>query len=143
GFVATMDKEIRRDTKRYVGYEITYTWYEMLEDMPGEPTTNDTELGRRMTKFATRVRDRRAHACTALQMEREQLVITELQAADHRRQAAIIELLAADRRRQAQFIEALKLLKRLQTQMTEFESQQGSAKGPAQPDAPEEAGSSS
>ncbi|GJR17854.1 hypothetical protein Tco_0966381 [Tanacetum coccineum] len=36
-----------------------------------------------------------------------------------------------------------KLLKRLQTQMTEFERQQGPAKGPAQPDAPEEAGSSS
>ncbi|GJW59884.1 putative reverse transcriptase domain-containing protein [Tanacetum coccineum] len=69
----------------------------------------------------------------------QQAVITELQAADRRRQAAITELLAADRRRQAQFIEALKLLKRLQTQMTEFESQQGPAKGPAQPDAPEEA----
>ncbi|GJX29238.1 hypothetical protein Tco_0237317 [Tanacetum coccineum] len=73
----------------------------------------------------------------------QQAVITELQAADRRRQAAITELLAADRRRQAQFIEALKLLKRLQTQMTEFQRQQGPAKGPAQPDAPEEAGSSS
>ncbi|GKB79359.1 hypothetical protein Tco_0946254 [Tanacetum coccineum] len=50
---------------------------------------------------------------------------------------------AADRRRQTQFIEALKLLKRLQTQMTEFERQRGPAKGLAQPDAPEEAGSSS
>ncbi|GKC43200.1 hypothetical protein Tco_1060922 [Tanacetum coccineum] len=120
-------------------------------------------------------RDRRAHARTALLMEREarmsreawgrsmdasdlarsevmslrttvlgqQAVITELQAADRRRQAAITELLAADRRRQAQFIEALKLLKGLQTQMTEFQRQQGPAKGPAQPDAPEEAGSSS
>ncbi|GJS46741.1 hypothetical protein Tco_0596862 [Tanacetum coccineum] len=70
----------------------------------------------------------------------QQAVITELQAADRRRQAAITELLAADRRRQAQFIEALKLLKGLQTQMTEFQRQQGPAKGPAQPDAPEEAG---
>ncbi|GJT73134.1 hypothetical protein Tco_1032420 [Tanacetum coccineum] len=69
----------------------------------------------------------------------QQAVITELQAADRRRQAAITELLAADRRRQAQFIEALKLLKRLQTQMTEFQRQQGPAKGPAQPDAPKEA----
>ncbi|GJU17276.1 hypothetical protein Tco_1145242 [Tanacetum coccineum] len=41
------------------------------------------------------------------------------------------------------FIEALKLLKRLHTQMIEFERQQGPTKGPAQPDAPEEAGSSS
>ncbi|GJV17175.1 hypothetical protein Tco_1362498 [Tanacetum coccineum] len=77
------------------------------------------------------------------QVVAQQAVITELQAADRRRQAVITELLAADRRRQAQFIEALKLLKRLQTQMTEFERQQGPAKGPAQPDAPEEAGSSS
>ncbi|GJX07740.1 hypothetical protein Tco_0195672 [Tanacetum coccineum] len=120
-------------------------------------------------------RDRRAHARTALLMEREarmsreawglsmdasdlaclevvllhttilgqQAVITELQASDRRRQATITELMAVDRKRQAQFIEALKLLKRLQTQMTEFERQQGPAKGPAQPDAPEEAGSSS
>ncbi|GJY14399.1 hypothetical protein Tco_0384821 [Tanacetum coccineum] len=73
----------------------------------------------------------------------QQAVITELQAADRRRYAAITELLAADRKRQAQFIEVLKLLKRLQTQMTEFESQQGPAKGLAQPDALEEAGSSS
>ncbi|GKA25356.1 hypothetical protein Tco_0711465 [Tanacetum coccineum] len=100
-------------------------------------------------------RDRRAHARTARLMEAadgmslrtqvvaHQAVITELQAAKRRRQAAIIEMLAADHRRQAQFIEALKLLKRLQTQMTEFERQQGPAKGPTQPDAPEEAGSSS
>ncbi|GKE69068.1 hypothetical protein Tco_1527140 [Tanacetum coccineum] len=133
----------------------------MLVDMPGAPATDETELGRRMTEFATRVRqdtekiyvrlddeqterqlmagrlnmlyrDRRAHA-----------LIVELQAANRKRQAAITELLAVDRRRQAQIIEALKLLKRLQTQMTEFKSQHGPAKGPAQPDAPEEAGSSS
>ncbi|GJT41188.1 hypothetical protein Tco_0941053 [Tanacetum coccineum] len=73
------------------------------------------------------------------QVVAQQAVIIELQAADRMRQAVITELLAADRRRQAQFIEALKLLKRLQTQMTEFERQQGPAKGPAQPDAPEEA----
>ncbi|GJW66149.1 hypothetical protein Tco_0118033 [Tanacetum coccineum] len=72
-----------------------------------------------------------------------QAVITELQAADCMRQAEITGMLAADRRRQEQFIEALRLLKRLQTQMTEFERQQGPAKGLAQPDAPEEAGSSS
>ncbi|GJW35733.1 hypothetical protein Tco_0058653 [Tanacetum coccineum] len=77
------------------------------------------------------------------QVVAQQAVITELQAADRRRQATITKMLAADRRRHAQFIEVLKLLKRLQTQMTEFERQQGPAKGPAQPDAPEEAGSSS
>ncbi|GJT09711.1 hypothetical protein Tco_0856753 [Tanacetum coccineum] len=72
----------------------------------------------------------------------QQAVITELQAADRRRLAAITELLAAERKRQV-FIKALKLLKALQTQMTAFQRQQGPTKGPTQPDAPEEAGSSS
>ncbi|GKE38581.1 hypothetical protein Tco_1461986 [Tanacetum coccineum] len=88
-------------------------------------------------------RDRSAHARTVRLVVAQQVVITELQAANHRRQATITNMLAADRRRQTQFIEALKLLKRLQTQMTEFERQRGPAKGLAQPDAPEEAGSSS
>ncbi|GKB48053.1 putative ribonuclease H-like domain-containing protein [Tanacetum coccineum] len=96
-------------------------------------------------------RDRRTHARIGLLMEREARMSREAwgrsmdssdlarsEAANRRRQAAITKLLAADRRRQAQFIEALKLLKRLQTQMTEFERQQGPAKGPAQPDALEE-----
>ncbi|GJR44527.1 hypothetical protein Tco_1312630 [Tanacetum coccineum] len=177
GFVATMDREIMRDLERDVGYGITDTWDEMLVDMPGVPATDDTELGRRMTEFTTRVRqdtdaiytrlddeqterqlmadrlnmlyrDRRTYARTEVMSLRttvlgQQAVIIELQATDRRRQAAITELLAADRRRQAQFIKALKLLKRLQTQMTEFERQQGPAKCPAQPDALEEAGSSS
>ncbi|GKA31734.1 hypothetical protein Tco_0718039 [Tanacetum coccineum] len=78
-----------------------------------------------------------------IQVVAQQEVIIELQVANRRRQAAIIEMLAADHRRQAQFIEALKLLKKLQTHMTEFERQQGPAKGPTRPDAPEEAGSSS
>ncbi|GKE48486.1 hypothetical protein Tco_1479744 [Tanacetum coccineum] len=149
-------RKIMRDLERDVDYEITDTWEEMLVDMPGAPANDDTE-------------DRCAHAHTALLMEIEawgrsmnasdlarsdvmslhttvlgqQAMITELQAADRRRQATIIKLLATDRRRQAQFIEALKMLKRLQTHMTEFESQQGPSKGMAQPDAPEEASSSS
>ncbi|GKG10551.1 hypothetical protein Tco_0341951, partial [Tanacetum coccineum] len=56
GFVATMDREIRHDLEIDVGYGITDTWDEMLVDMPGAPATNDTELGRRMTEFSTRVR---------------------------------------------------------------------------------------
>ncbi|GJV22980.1 hypothetical protein Tco_1375675 [Tanacetum coccineum] len=56
GFVATMDREIRRDLKRHVDYGITDTWDEIPLDMPGAPATDDTELGRRMTEFSTRVR---------------------------------------------------------------------------------------
>ncbi|GKE23661.1 hypothetical protein Tco_1435173 [Tanacetum coccineum] len=179
GFVATMDREIMRDLERDVGYGITDTWDEMLVDMQGAPATDDTELGRRMTEFATRFRqdtyeiyvrlddkqterqlmagrlnmlyrDRRAHARTALLMERERLGCLErlgddlwTLAADRRRQAAITELLAADHRRHAQFIKALKLLKALQTRMTAFQRQQGPAKGLTQPNESGEAGSSS
>ncbi|GJU14515.1 hypothetical protein Tco_1142481 [Tanacetum coccineum] len=56
GFVATLDAEIRRDRERDVGYGITDTWDEMLVGMLGAPTTDDTKLGRRMTEFATMVR---------------------------------------------------------------------------------------
>ncbi|GKA74146.1 hypothetical protein Tco_0780448 [Tanacetum coccineum] len=164
-------REIMQDQEMDVGYRITNTWDEMPVDMPGAPTTNDTELGRRMTEFTTRVRqdtdeiymrlddeqserqlmagrlnmlyrDRSTHACTARLIEAK-AVITELQAANRRRQAATTKMLAADRMSKEQFIEALRLLKRLQTQMTKFERHHGLAKGPAQPDAPEEAGSSS
>ncbi|GKF65621.1 hypothetical protein Tco_0192138 [Tanacetum coccineum] len=128
-----MDREIMWDLERDVGYGITDTWEEMLVDMSGAPTTDDTELGRRMTKFATRVSDLARSEVMSLRTTvlGQQAVITELRAADCMRHATIIELLATDRRRQAQFIEALKLLKRLQTHTTEFESQQGPAKGPA------------
>ncbi|GJW08885.1 hypothetical protein Tco_1571308 [Tanacetum coccineum] len=100
GFVTTIDMEFMRDLERDVGYGINDTWDEMLVDMPGTPATDDTELGRRVTDFTTRVRqdtdeiytrlddektgrqlmasqlnmlyrDRRAHARTGLLMERE------------------------------------------------------------------------
>ncbi|GJW65689.1 putative reverse transcriptase domain-containing protein [Tanacetum coccineum] len=100
GFVATMDREIRRDPKREVGYGITDSWDEIVETLQGAPVSTDTELGRHMTSFETRVRqdtdeiytrlddeqsqrqllagrlnmlfrDRRAHAYTRHQMETE------------------------------------------------------------------------
>ncbi|GJR43707.1 hypothetical protein Tco_1311810 [Tanacetum coccineum] len=52
-------------------------------------------------------------------------------------------LLSSYHKRQVQFTKTLRLLKGLQTQMVEFQRQHRPAKGPAQPDAPGEAGSSS
>ncbi|GKD53982.1 hypothetical protein Tco_1287369, partial [Tanacetum coccineum] len=75
---------------------------EMLVDMPGAPTTDDTELGRQMIEFTTRVRQDIYEIYTRLieaEVVVQQAVITKLQAADRRRQAAITEMLAADRRR--------------------------------------------
>ncbi|GKD82714.1 hypothetical protein Tco_1349553, partial [Tanacetum coccineum] len=56
GFVATMDREIRRDPEREVGYGITDSWDEIVETLQGAPVSTDTELGRHMTAFKTRVR---------------------------------------------------------------------------------------
>ncbi|GJU07900.1 hypothetical protein Tco_1124330 [Tanacetum coccineum] len=142
GFVATMDMEIRHDPERYVGYGITDTWDEMLEDMPAVPATDDIELGRWMTEFATKVRQdtdeiytrftdgerkaRMSREAWGRSMDASDLACSEvmsLRTTVLGQQTVITELLTADRRRQAQFIEALKLLKRLQTQMTEFERQ--------------------
>ncbi|GKB51474.1 hypothetical protein Tco_0902227 [Tanacetum coccineum] len=185
GFVATMDREIRRDLERDVGYGITDSWDEIVEAMQGTPVDtdeiytrlDDEQSGRQLLagRLNMLFRDRRAHARTARLMETEarmsreawgrsmdasdlaraevmslrttvlaqQSEIRELQSADRRRQTVITEMLAADRRRQKQFTEALKLMKRLQTQMAELQRQQGPANGPAQPELPEEAGSSS
>ncbi|GKF02767.1 hypothetical protein Tco_0029690, partial [Tanacetum coccineum] len=101
GFVATMDREIRHDLERDVGYWITNSWDEIFEAMQGIPVVTEmAELSQRMTGFETRVRqdinevytrlddeqteqqllagrlnmlfrDRRAHARTARLMETE------------------------------------------------------------------------
>ncbi|GJV91432.1 putative reverse transcriptase domain-containing protein [Tanacetum coccineum] len=74
GFVATMDREIRRDLERDVGYGITDSCDEIVEAMQGTPVVTDvTELSQRMTEFKTRVRlgDRRAHALTTRLMKTE------------------------------------------------------------------------
>ncbi|GKB68966.1 hypothetical protein Tco_0930378, partial [Tanacetum coccineum] len=56
GFVAIMKREIMRDVERDVSYGITDTWDEMLVDIPGAPVTDETELGQRMTNFVTTIR---------------------------------------------------------------------------------------
>ncbi|GKE77483.1 hypothetical protein Tco_1543603, partial [Tanacetum coccineum] len=56
GFVTTMDWEIRHDPEREVGYGITDSWDEIVKTMQGAPVSTNTELGRHMTAFETRVR---------------------------------------------------------------------------------------
>ncbi|GJR05676.1 hypothetical protein Tco_0528660 [Tanacetum coccineum] len=152
GFVATMDREIRRDLERDVGYGITDSWDKIVEAMQGTLVVTDVaEFSQRMTEFETRAWGQSMDASDLMRAEvmslhtqvvAQQAVITELQVADHRRQMVITEMLAADHKRQVQLTKALKLLKGPQTQMEELQRQQGPANGPAQPDAPEEAGSS-
>nr|GFC35136.1 hypothetical protein [Tanacetum cinerariifolium] len=51
-----MDREIMRDLEREVGYGITDSWDEIVETLQGAPVSTDTELGRYMREFETRVR---------------------------------------------------------------------------------------
>ncbi|GJZ30873.1 hypothetical protein Tco_0575920 [Tanacetum coccineum] len=56
GFVATMDREIRRDPDRYVRYGITDSWDEIVENLQGAPVSIDTELGAHVREFESMVR---------------------------------------------------------------------------------------
>nr|GEY16199.1 putative reverse transcriptase domain-containing protein [Tanacetum cinerariifolium] len=55
-FVATMDREIRRDPVKEVGYGITDSWDEIVETLQGAPVSTDIELGGYMREFETKVR---------------------------------------------------------------------------------------
>ncbi|GKA04542.1 hypothetical protein Tco_0683662 [Tanacetum coccineum] len=66
---------------------------------------------------------------------RRQAVTSEMLKADHRRSAEMRELRTTDRTRQQQLIQTLTV--------TALQGQQGPIGGPAQPELPEEAGSSS
>ncbi|GJR45240.1 hypothetical protein Tco_1313343 [Tanacetum coccineum] len=87
GFVATMDREIRRDLERDVGYGITDSWDEIVEAMQGTPVVTDVS-GRHLLagRLNMLFKDRRAHAqvmslCTIVLAQQSQ--IRELQSADH------------------------------------------------------------
>ncbi|GKE49429.1 hypothetical protein Tco_1480687, partial [Tanacetum coccineum] len=138
GFVATIDREIMRDLKSDVGYGITDTWDEMLVDMPRAPATDDTELGRRMTEFTTRVRQDTDEIYTRLddeQSERQLMAgrlnmlyrdsdlaraeVMSLRTQVVAQHAVIRELQATDRRRQAAITEMLAADRRRQAQFIE------------------------
>ncbi|GKA31097.1 hypothetical protein Tco_0717402 [Tanacetum coccineum] len=144
GFVATMDREIRRDPKREVRYRIADSWDEIVETLQGAPVSTDTELGRHITAFEARVRQDTDEIYT-----RRQAVTSEMLKADHRRSAEMRELRITDRTRQQQLIHTLTVMQSLQREVTLLQGQvttlqgQGPAGGPTQPELPEEAGSSS
>ncbi|GJZ79262.1 hypothetical protein Tco_0644099 [Tanacetum coccineum] len=76
---------------------------------------------------------------------RRQSVTSEMLKAEHRRSVEMTKLRTADRTRQQQLIQTLIVMQSLQRQVTPLlgQGQQGPAGGPAQPELPEEAGSSS
>ncbi|GKB38680.1 hypothetical protein Tco_0883622 [Tanacetum coccineum] len=142
GFVATMDREIRRYPERDVGYGIT--------DLHGLDLYEIVPKAWRRSMDASDL----AHGevmslrTTVLGQMSE---IRELHAADRGRQAV------TDRTRQQQLIQTLTVIQSLQGlvttlqgqvtalqgQVTALQGHQGPARGPAQPELLEEAGSSS
>ncbi|GJY86189.1 hypothetical protein Tco_0500215 [Tanacetum coccineum] len=131
GFIATLYDEIIQDPERDVGRRVTdlvTTVKQNTDEIYGR--LDDAQTERQMGRSI----DASDLACTEVMTLRTQVVAQRLE---------IAELQAADRRRLTQFTKALKLLKTLQTYLAALQSQQGPAKGPAQPDAPEEDGSSS
>nr|GFC52331.1 hypothetical protein [Tanacetum cinerariifolium] len=112
-FVATMDREIRLDPEREVGYGIIDSWEEIVETLQGEPVSTDTELSReawvqsvdasdlahgevmslRTTVLGQTTEIRKLHAAD----RRRQIVTSEMPRADHKRSAEIRGLRKADR----------------------------------------------
>ncbi|GJV41655.1 hypothetical protein Tco_1420095 [Tanacetum coccineum] len=167
GFVDVVDVPPRCSTSRELDYDITDTWddlettsmYGIMEDGLVNLLYRDRHVHRRLAVMIER-EAKMAREAWGLSMDAsdyarsdvmslrttvvaQSALISELQSADHRRQRVITELLASDHNRQVQLTKILRLLKGLQTQMVEFQRQHGPAKGPAQPDAQGEAGSSS
>ncbi|GKB84131.1 hypothetical protein Tco_0956403 [Tanacetum coccineum] len=130
GFVATMDREIRRDPEREVGYGITDSWDEIVENLQRAPVSIDTELGRHMTAFETRVRQDTDEIYTRLddeqsqrhllagRLNRRQAVTSKMLKADHMRSIEMRELRTANRTIQQQLIQTLIVMQTLQGQVT-------------------------
>ncbi|GKC97411.1 hypothetical protein Tco_1167686 [Tanacetum coccineum] len=136
-FVATMDREIRRDPERDVRYGITDSWDEIVKTLQGAPVSTNTELGRHMTAFETRVRQDTDEIYTRLDDEQSQLQLLadrlNMLFKDRRahaqvmslhtivlaQQSQIRELQSADHRRQTVISELLAANYRRQIQLTE------------------------
>ncbi|GKF25853.1 hypothetical protein Tco_0081747, partial [Tanacetum coccineum] len=125
GFVATMDREIRRDPEREVGYRITNSWDKIVETLQGATISTDTELDRRAhayTRHLIETEARLSRKAWRRSMDASDLAhrevmslrttilgqmskIRELHAVDRRRQAVTSEMLKADHRRSAEMRE--------------------------------------
>ncbi|GKD17562.1 hypothetical protein Tco_1206720 [Tanacetum coccineum] len=103
GFVATMDREIRHDLERDVGYGIIASWHEIVEAMQGTlVVTNVVEFSQRMTEFETRVRQDTDKVYTRLddeQTERQLLAsLLNILFRDRRTHARTARLMEAEAR---------------------------------------------
>ncbi|GJV83487.1 putative reverse transcriptase domain-containing protein [Tanacetum coccineum] len=116
-----------------IGYGITDSWDEIVETLQGAPVSTDTELGRHMTVFETRVRQDTDEIYTRLDDEQSQRQLL----------AGRLNMLFRDRRAHV-YIRIVTTLQgqvtALRDRFTALQGQQGPVGGPAQPELPEEAG---
>nr|GEY37112.1 reverse transcriptase domain-containing protein [Tanacetum cinerariifolium] len=141
GFVATIDREIMRDPEREVGYRITDSWDEIVQDTEEIYMRLDDEQSERQLlagRLNMLFRDRRAHAYTRHLMETEARMsrdawVRSTNASDLVRgevmslrttvlgqMTEIRELHAADRRRQTVISEMLRADHRRSTEIIEL-----------------------
>ncbi|GJY08290.1 hypothetical protein Tco_0375344 [Tanacetum coccineum] len=116
GFVATIDREIRRDPEREVGYGITDSWDEIVETLLAEGrahayTRHQMETEARLSREAWR------RSMDASDLARGEAVALEMLKADHRRSAEMRELRTTDRTRQKQLIQTLTRFDNMYLQM--------------------------
>ncbi|GJS80434.1 retrovirus-related pol polyprotein from transposon TNT 1-94 [Tanacetum coccineum] len=144
GFVATIDREIRRDPERDVGYGITDSWDEIVETLQQDTNEiymrlDDEQSGLQLLagRLNMLFRDRRTHARTARLMETEarmsreawgrsmdmsdvaRVEVMSLRTTVLAQQVQIRELQSADCRRQMVITEMLAANHRRQKQLTE------------------------
>ncbi|GJU05023.1 putative reverse transcriptase domain-containing protein [Tanacetum coccineum] len=121
GFVGTLDDEIRRDPKREVGYGITDTWDEMVEDMQGTLVVTDVAgLSQRKTNFVMTVRHDTDEIYRRLDDAHD----------DRSLMSGQLNMLRRDRCAHARTVRLMKS----ETQMAVLQSQQTPARDPAHPD---------
>ncbi|GJR48688.1 hypothetical protein Tco_1316791 [Tanacetum coccineum] len=146
GFVATIDREIRRDPEREVGYGITDSWDEIVETLQGAPSQRQLLAGQ-LNYVVLETQTEQCIIYTVIKMETEARIIprglggARWYASDSSRTRRLCQSLYRTRSDVQKLRVACYLFRR--RQVTALQGQQGPAGGPAQPELPEEAGSSS
>ncbi|GJS91191.1 hypothetical protein Tco_0752967 [Tanacetum coccineum] len=136
------------------------SWDEIVKTLQGAPVSTDTELGAHVRDFESMVRSMDASDLARAEVmslrttvHAQMSEIIELQSADRNRRRAILDLLETDCGRREEMRELRSFLigqvtalqgqvMALQGQVTALQGQQGPTGGPAQPELPGEAGSS-
>ncbi|GJV91285.1 putative reverse transcriptase domain-containing protein [Tanacetum coccineum] len=149
GFLATMDREIRRDPEREMEREVRLSREAWKRSMDARDLARGEVMSLCTTVLGQMSEIRELHAAN----RKRQAVISEMLKADQRRSAEIGELRTSDHTRQQQLIQTLTVMQSLQGQVTTLQrqvttlqghvtalqGQHGPLGGPAQLELPEEA----